>query len=80
MSGAPFDVVITDLGMPYVDGREVARRIREEAPETPVILMTGWGMRLRAENDIPAGVDAIVSKPPTIEAINRALARVTSAD
>ena len=28
-AGAPFDAVITDLGMPYVDGRKVAARIRQ---------------------------------------------------
>ncbi|MCD6286603.1 MAG: GAF domain-containing protein, partial [Anaerolineae bacterium] len=66
-SGEPFDVVITDLGMPHVDGRTVARIVKEEAPETPVILLTGWGRRLLAENEIPAHVDLVLSKPPTIE-------------
>jgi CheY-like chemotaxis protein/two-component sensor histidine kinase len=78
--GEPFDVVITDLGMPRVDGRQVARTVKEEAPDTPVILLTGWGMRLSAENDIPAAVDLMLSKPPTIGDLNRALARVTSGD
>jgi CheY-like chemotaxis protein len=78
--GEPFDVVITDLGMPYVDGREVARTVKEEAPETPVILLTGWGVRLSADKETSAAVDLMLSKPPTIEALNRALARVTSGD
>jgi PAS domain S-box-containing protein len=78
--GEPFDVVITDLGMPYVDGREVARRVKKETPETPVILLTGWGQRLGADGSRPAGADLVLSKPPTIAALNRALARVTSRD
>src|SRR5262249_34326445 len=41
--GEPFDVVITDLGMPYVDGRKVSASIKALSPETPVILFTGWG-------------------------------------
>jgi CheY-like chemotaxis protein len=73
-------VVITDLGMPYTDGRQVAEAVKQEAPETPVILLTGWGMRVKAENDIPASVDLMLSKPPTVEALNRALAQVTSVD
>ncbi len=77
--GEPFDVVITDLGMPEVSGRQVARTVKTEAPGTPVILLTGWGRQLSAENDVPAAVDLMLGKPPTIEMLNRALARVTSA-
>jgi CheY-like chemotaxis protein len=40
---APFAVVVTDLGMPHVDGRQVASAIKAAAPATPVILLTGWG-------------------------------------
>jgi signal transduction histidine kinase/ActR/RegA family two-component response regulator/putative methionine-R-sulfoxide reductase with GAF domain len=76
--GQPFDVVITDLGMPYVDGREVARSVKREAPETPVILLTGWGKRLSAQNDVPEAVDLLLSKPASIETLNRALARVVT--
>ncbi len=75
--GQPFEVVITDLGMPHVDGRKVAQTVKEASPETPVILLTGWGQRLRSENEIPVDVDLMLSKPPSIEALNRALARVT---
>src|SRR5262249_54861629 len=42
----PFSAVITDLGMPYVDGRRVASAVKETAPGTPVIMLTGWGQRL----------------------------------
>jgi CheY-like chemotaxis protein len=76
----PFDVVITDLGMPYVDGRKVARTVKDEAPDTPVILLTGWGQRLQAENEVPTDVDLLLSKPPSIEALNRALAHVLARD
>jgi signal transduction histidine kinase/ActR/RegA family two-component response regulator len=70
----PFDVVITDLGMPYVDGRKVAAAVEALAPETPVILMTGWGKRLLSEDDIPPHVDRVLSKPPKIQDIRTALA------
>src|SRR5438046_405947 len=36
--GAPFEVVITDLGMPYLDGRQLSQIIKRESPATPVIM------------------------------------------
>jgi signal transduction histidine kinase/ActR/RegA family two-component response regulator len=73
--GAPFAVVITDLGMPYVDGRKVAAAVKAAAPGTPVILLTGWGERLVAENDVPPHVDRVLSKPPKLQVLREALAQ-----
>jgi len=69
-----FSVVITDLGMPYVDGRKVAATIKEMAPSTPVILLTGWGQRIVDEGDIPLHVDRVLSKPPKLSELREALA------
>ena len=74
--GTPFSIVITDLGMPYVDGRKVAASVKAAATHTPVILLTGWGKRLLAENDIPAHVDRVLSKPPRLGELRAALARL----
>lgn len=72
-----FDVVITDLGMPEVDGREVARRVKQEAETTPVVLLTGWGQQLQEEETLPPYVDYLLSKPPKIVALRSALSMVT---
>ena len=77
-SGQPFSLVITDLGMPYVDGRKVATAVKTESPQTPVVLLTGWGRRLIAENDTPPHVDRILSKPPKLAALRAALAELTT--
>jgi len=77
-SGQPFSLVITDLGMPYVDGRKVATAVKTESPQTPVVLLTGWGRRLIAENDTPPHVDRILSKPPKLAALRTALAELTT--
>ena len=72
----PFAVVITDLGMPYVDGRKVASDIKAASPATPVILLTGWGQRIVAEGDVPAHVDRVLNKPPKLHDLRAALAEV----
>jgi CheY-like chemotaxis protein len=74
--GENFDVVITDLGMPYVDGRKVGAAIKAMSPKTPVILLTGWGQRLIAANDTPANIDRVLSKPPRLMELRAALAEV----
>jgi PAS domain S-box-containing protein len=72
-----FDLVITDLGMPYVDGRKVAGAIKALEEATPVIMLTGWGQRLVAEGEIPAHVDRVLSKPPKLRELRAALAQLT---
>jgi CheY-like chemotaxis protein len=76
--GETFDVVITDLGMPQVDGRKVAASIKTQSSATPVILLTGWGQRLIAANDIPPNVDKVLSKPPRLHELRAALSELTS--
>jgi signal transduction histidine kinase/DNA-binding response OmpR family regulator len=73
-----FDVVITDLGMPNVDGRKVAAAVRSMSPTTPIVLLTGWGQRLLTDKDVPAPVDLILAKPPRLQELRSALADLAS--
>jgi CheY-like chemotaxis protein len=77
MRGETFSIVITDLGMPYVDGRKVAATVKANSPGTPVILLTGWGQRLSENNELPAHTDRVLSKPPKLAELRRALAELT---
>jgi len=77
LDGNPFDLVITDLGMPKVGGRLVAQQIKEWSPGTPVVLLTGWGARMRAEGELPRHVDYVVPKPPTLRTLREALQHCT---
>jgi signal transduction histidine kinase/ActR/RegA family two-component response regulator len=74
----PFDVVMTDLGMPYVDGRAVAAAIKSISPRTPILLLTGWGQRLSTEQTVPENVDRLLSKPPKLAELSSALAELTA--
>jgi signal transduction histidine kinase/ActR/RegA family two-component response regulator/HAMP domain-containing protein len=78
-AGRGYEVVITDLGMPYVDGRKVAETVKQIAPATPVILLTGWGQRLIPDSDEgPVNVDQVLSKPPKIRELRAALVKCTA--
>ena len=76
--GTPFAAVVTDLGMPYMDGRQVAGAIKAVSPKTPVIMLTGWGQRMLDDNDVPASVDRVLAKPPRLADLRAALTQLTS--
>ena len=58
-----FDMVLTDLGMPVMNGWEVAKWVKRKTPQTPVGLITGWGINLEEEKIKESGVDLIIGKP-----------------
>ena len=76
--GEPFDAVVTDLGMPIVDGRQVAQTIKTDSPPTPVIMLTGWGTMLNDKGDLPVNVDAIISKPPRPTELHEAIVKAVN--
>jgi DNA-binding NarL/FixJ family response regulator len=56
------DVVLMDLSMPRVDGFAATRRIRSEAPETAVVVLTGSGDKADVERAAAAGAVGYVTK------------------
>jgi len=71
--GRGFDVVITDLGMPDMDGRQLARRAKELHPRMPVILLSGWGIQAEDDDGAPECVDWVLSKPPRMDELRRVI-------
>ena len=76
----PYEVVITDLGMPDIDGYDVARSVKAESPNTPVIMMTGWGTAVKEDGETVPEVDAVISKPPRMQELNNLLLQICSLD
>jgi CheY-like chemotaxis protein/anti-sigma regulatory factor (Ser/Thr protein kinase) len=69
------DTVLLDLGMPGMDGYDVARRIRamEGHPDTLLIALTGWGQDHDYRQSRAAGFDHHLVKPPDIEHLRELL-------
>jgi CheY-like chemotaxis protein len=73
---AQFDLVITDLTMPEMDGPEVARQIHALRPGLPVILMSGYSATVNAEILRDAGISNLLEKPVSLSALGDAVQRV----
>lgn len=74
----PYQMVITDLGMPDIDGHQVARTIKAESPRTPIVMMTGWGTMMKEDGETAPEVDAVVGKPPRIQELNNLILQLTA--
>ena len=58
-----FDLIIMDVKMPRLDGCAAYRHIHELLPETPVVLMTGYGVRDELDALVKQGAVAYLHKP-----------------
>lgn len=58
-----FDLVITDMTMPKMNGDKLASKMIETKPEIPVILCTGFNEAITEEKALSAGIDKFVMKP-----------------
>jgi PAS domain S-box-containing protein len=72
------EVVLLDIGMPGMDGYEVARRLRERAEfgGTLLVALTGWGQDSDRRKSQEAGFDRHLIKPVAPEALRELLASV----
>jgi PAS domain S-box-containing protein len=62
MHDAP-DVIISDIGLPEVDGYSFMRKVREINTETPAVALTAYARREDIENAVAAGYDLHIAKP-----------------
>lgn len=58
-----FDILIADIKMPRMDGLELLSRVKEESPETEVIVITGFGSISSAVDAMKKGADDYLPKP-----------------
>ena len=76
----PADLVITDIGMPDISGKDVARIIKKANPETKVVLCSGWGVQLDETEMKQLGVEVVITKPFDRENIIATINRILGAE
>ena len=69
MAELQFDLVITDIMMPEMDGFQLIEEIRKQKPGTPVIVITAYGDEEKAERSKKLGVIEYIEKPFDIKKI-----------
>jgi signal transduction histidine kinase/PAS domain-containing protein/ActR/RegA family two-component response regulator len=75
-NGHPYDVVVSDIEMPVLNGRMLAEFVETESPETEVILMTGWAESQIDVDSISTRVVGVLNKPPRLADITALMAVV----
>jgi CheY-like chemotaxis protein len=71
-----FDLMITDLTMPGMTGKELAAHVLEIRPDVPVILATGFSTGMIKEEGPQNGIRAYINKPILIREIAETIRRV----
>jgi DNA-binding NtrC family response regulator len=75
LEAQPFDVVLTDISMPGLSGRELLNRVVELYPATPVIIVSGLGDQEQAESLIRRGAFDYLLKPFRLEVVEASVQR-----
>jgi CheY-like chemotaxis protein len=78
--GPPPDFLLTDLRLPDLDGREIARFAGQLVPRPYVVLVTGWDPGDDLEDPSRWGIDQLFLKPVLIDDLLTKLAQVTRAN
>ncbi len=63
LTAEPFDLVLSDVKMPENNGFELLKRIKNDWPQTAVIMMTGYGDAYTVKEALMLGADEYITKP-----------------
>jgi PAS domain S-box-containing protein len=70
-----FDLVITDLTMPEMNGLELGRQLHQLRSDLPIVLASGYTAELDAEKLAAAGINGVLDKPISLETLAGSLGR-----
>jgi CheY-like chemotaxis protein len=73
-TGDPVDILVTDVGLPGMDGRQLAASARELLPDLPVLFITGYAWEAFADTPQLPERTAILGKPFSLHALAEAVA------
>ncbi len=76
MAGGRFDLVLTDLNMPGMDGSALLKAVKADYPGVPVIIITGYGTFHTEKRVMREGADGYISKPCTLAKLEHTISSV----
>ena len=76
LAAAPFDLLLTDIVMPELDGIALALKVSKDYPVMKILLMTGYAAEHQRAHNLEALVHRVVMKPFTLEDIQKAVAEL----
>lgn len=79
LDGKDYQLIVSDVAMPRLDGMSLLKKVREERPEIPVLIITGFGTIGGAVEAMKNGATDYVVKPFSIEVLEKAVTDVLSA-
>jgi len=71
----PFDMLLSDIVMPELDGIALALKVAEEFPQIPILLMTGFAAERQRAHDVDTLEPEVIPKPFTLKQLREAAAR-----
>jgi PAS domain S-box-containing protein len=70
-----FDLVVTDMTMPGLTGKELAKELMSIRPDIPIILCTGFSELINEDQALQAGIKGYIMKPYAAKSLNKAIRR-----
>lgn len=74
LEAAHFDLLLTDIVMPGMDGIALALKVTKEHPGLPILLMTAYAAEHQRAHNLEALIHRVISKPFTLKQISEAVA------
>jgi CheY-like chemotaxis protein len=70
------DMAIVDLDMPKLNGLALSKKVKEAAPDYPIVMVTGYAQFYSAAEILSVGVDAFLQKPVSMEKLLEVIQRI----
>ncbi|MCK0069153.1 response regulator [Kordiimonas laminariae] len=84
MTNHHFDLLLSDIAMPMMDGISLALKVRSERPHIPILLMTGFADERQRAHNLSLLIEGLLTKPFNMEQllseVNKALSKLEAED